>query len=304
MVPTTDTVAPLETLAKVLQSEEETLPLRFRALFALRGAKGAEANAAREAIVATLGAKSALLRHELAFCLGQMQDEESIIVLERILADKGENSMVRHEAGEALGAIACPSSIPALEAGAQDDLPEVRETCELALFRIRALEEAIQSQGYTPYKSVDPAPPLPSSTPIDELRDILLDDKAPMHQRYGAMFALRNLGTEDSARALAEALKEGKSALLKHELAYVLGQLQSPITVPALEATLRDTSEHPMVRHEAAEALGSIASPEARDLLEEFLQDPEPAVSESCEVALDILKFETTGGFQYCALDA
>lgn len=40
------------------------------------------------------------------------------------------------------------------------------------------------------------------------------------------------------------------SALLKHELAYCLGQMQNPSAVPALESVLQNTSEDPMVRHE------------------------------------------------------
>ncbi|XWS46942.1 hypothetical protein CRYUN_Cryun14cG0111400 [Craigia yunnanensis] len=81
-----------------------------------------------------------------------------------------------------------------------------------------------------------------------------------------------------------------KSALLKHEVAYVLGQLQNKAASAALSNILRNVSEHPMVRHEAAEALGSIAA-----LLEEFARDPEPIVSQSCEVALSMLEFERAG---------
>ena len=44
-----------------------------------------------------------------------------------------------------------------------------------------------------------------------------------------------------------------------------------------------------MVRHEAAEALGAIGDRSARPVLEKFLSDPLPEVSESCEVALDLL---------------
>jgi HEAT repeat protein len=45
--------------------------------------------------------------------------------------------MVRHEAAEALGAIGSPEAIPILEQYAKDSRPEVRETCEIALDRIR-----------------------------------------------------------------------------------------------------------------------------------------------------------------------
>jgi hypothetical protein len=40
------------------------------------------------------------------------------------------------------------------------------------------------------------------------------------------------------------------SALLKHELAYVLGQMKNPYAIPILNKTLEDLTEDPMVRHE------------------------------------------------------
>ena len=41
-----------------------------------------------------------------------------------------------------------------------------------------------------------------------------------------------------------------ESALLKHELAYCLGQLKKTSALPVLESVLKDESENPMVRHE------------------------------------------------------
>lgn len=40
------------------------------------------------------------------------------------------------------------------------------------------------------------------------------------------------------------------SALLKHELAYVLGQINNPSAIPTLTAVLENMEEDPMVRHE------------------------------------------------------
>ena len=40
------------------------------------------------------------------------------------------------------------------------------------------------------------------------------------------------------------------SALLKHELAYCLGQIKNPVALPTLESVLADETEDPMVRHE------------------------------------------------------
>lgn len=42
-----------------------------------------------------------------------------------------------------------------------------------------------------------------------------------------------------------------ESALLKHELAYCLGQMQDRQAIPTLTAVLKDTQQEPMVRHEA-----------------------------------------------------
>ncbi|KAK9684921.1 hypothetical protein RND81_10G242700 [Saponaria officinalis] len=76
---------------------------------------------------------------------------------------------------------------------------------------------------------------------------------------------------------------------------YVLGQMQNNVASSALIRVLKDVAELPMVRHEAAEALGSIADEGSIALLEEFAKDPEPIVSQSCEVALSMLEFEKSG---------
>jgi deoxyhypusine monooxygenase len=60
-----------------------------------------------------------------------------------------------------------------------------------------------------------------------------------------------------------------------------------------------------MVRHEAAEALGSIADSGSIELLELFTKDPEPIVSQSCEVALSMLEFERSGkSFEFLFMSA
>ncbi|VAI51633.1 unnamed protein product [Triticum turgidum subsp. durum] len=107
-----------------------------------------------------------------------------------------------------------------------------------------------------------------------------------MYERYAALFALRNDGGDYAVSAIIESLGV-KSALLRHEVAYVLGQLQNKAASDALSGVLKNVNEHPMVRHEAAEE--SIA------LLEEFSKDPEPIVSQSCEVALSMLEYERSG---------
>ena len=54
---------------------------------------------ARLIVTAHLGFKcdSALLKHELAYCLGQIGNEKALPVLETVLGDMDEDPMVRHE---------------------------------------------------------------------------------------------------------------------------------------------------------------------------------------------------------------
>lgn len=156
------------------------------------------------------------------------------------------------------------------------------------------LEAQREESGYT---SVDPAPPAVSDD-IARLRERLLDANRPMFERMRALFALRNEGGPAAVDAIAAAFTDG-SALLRHELAYVLGQMQDPHAVPVLSRVLSDGSEHVMVRHEAAEALGAIADPASRPVLERFLHDPAPEVAESCEVALDLLEWMAGGDLEY-----
>lgn len=273
---------------------------RFRALFCLRNRKSAES---RNALISAMNDSSHLLAHEAAFALGQMQDLKAIPALRAVLEDPvAFHSIVRHEAAEALGAIGAAQCVVLLEkALACDPAVEVRETCELALRRI-AQGDAVSkdvSETTSPFLSVDPAGPAPSDCSVEALRDLLMDCGIPMYDRYGALFALRNRGTPEAVNAIIESLGTN-SALLRHEVAYVLGQLQDKSATEALVSVLQDTSEHPMVRHEAAEALGSIADAESVALLQRYVNDSEQLVSQSCEVALDMLDYELHGrGFEY-----
>lgn len=274
---------------------------RFRALFSLRNLRG---RGPREALIQAIRDSSNLLAHEAAFALGQMQDVEAIPALKHVLEDTGSfHPIVRHEAAEALGAIGQGDCVHVLRKMLEaDPAQEVRETCALALRRLeqgQAVDEALESR----FLTIDPAMPAPMSTTVANLRKMLLDEKQEMYERYAALFALRNQGGKEAVGAIIAALR-CQSALLKHEVAYVLGQLQDKEATSALTETLKNISEHPMVRHEAAEALGSIADNESLALLRQLQGDLEPIVAQSCEVALSMLDFEQNGkSFEYLYLE-
>jgi deoxyhypusine monooxygenase len=137
------------------------------------------------------------------------------------------------------------------------------------------------------YGSVDPAPASYDDN-FEDMKTLLLDDSARMFERMRVVFKFRNIRNIESCLALCEAFSS-ESALLRHELAYVLGQMQMDEALPTLIERLCDEEEHVMVRHEAAEALGAIGNLTAKPVLEAFINDPLIEVSESCEVALDLL---------------
>ena len=133
---------------------------------------------------------------------------------------------------------------------------------------------------------------------MPSLRQTICDEDERMFQRMRALFALRNIGGVEAVEALAAAYSS-KSALLKHEIAYVMGQMQDPAAVPHLIDRLEDHDEDLMVRHEAAEALGAIGDRIALATLEKFVDDPEPVIAESCEVAMDLLEYVASKSLDY-----
>ena len=147
------------------------------------------------------------------------------------------------------------------------------------------------------FGSVDPAPASDGNI-VSNLRNTICDEDEKMFQRMRALFALRNIGGEESVDALAAAFGSA-SALLKHEIAYVLGQMQDDHAVPHLIERLEDLDEDVMVRHEAAEALGAIGNRSAMTTLEKFVNDEEIVVAESCEVAIDLLNWVSSKRLDY-----
>lgn len=141
---------------------------------------------------------------------------------------------------------------------------------------------------------------------IPALENTLLDTSLPLFQRYRAMFALRDLSSPPdlptavpAVYALARGFSD-PSALFRHEIAFVFGQLSHPASIPSLTKALSNTKEASMVRHEAAEALGSLGDEEGvEETLKKFLDDPEQVVRDSVIVALDMAEFEKNGEVEY-----
>ncbi|KAK5085177.1 deoxyhypusine hydroxylase [Lithohypha guttulata] len=311
----------IDTLRTALGSETVPLASRFRALFSLKhlAAQGddEQAQAAIEAIAAAFTTPSALLKHELSYCLGQTRSMKAVPFLRDRLDDKKEDPMVRHESAEALAAIGDAGSLDTMKK-MRDDPNEpdvVRETCDIAVDRITwQLSEAGKKEvlKQSDFASIDPAPPMETTETqpnIQSLQWTLLDTSLPLFKRYRAMFALRDLASPPdapTAKPAVEALATGfsdKSALFRHEIAFVFGQLSHPASIPSLHQVLSNQNEESMVRHEAAEALGSLGEePGVENMLKQFLNDAEQVVRDSVVVALDMAEYERTGQMEYATI--
>lgn len=167
-------------------------------------------------------------------------------------------------------------------------------------------------KGNSDFTSIDPAPSLAQTAESPSILDLqtrLLDKKLPLFDRYRAMFALRDLSSPPdlptavpAVKALASGFSDS-SALFRHEIAFVFGQLSHPASIPSLITTLSNPKEESMVRHEAAEALGSLGDEKGvEDVLKGFLDDPEQVVRDSVIVALDMADFEKNGDKEYAIL--
>jgi len=283
---------------------DATLPIakRMRTIFTLRSLNTIEAI---EALQSALGDPSALVGHEVAYCLGQMRNPHAVPALVDTLKNEALDPMVRHEAAEALGAIGGDKAVEVLHQFKDHSIREIRETCIISLglldWKKQNPSDADANAAHPVYLSVDPAPPSDETMPVQELKATLLNSHLSLFERYRAMFALRNIGTVEAIEALGDGLVDHASGpVFTHEIAYVLGQIQDKRAASVLMKALKDTTLNAMVRHEAAEALGSIADdPETMNLLKEYAQDSVVPVKESCLVALDIFEHNISGEFQY-----
>lgn len=290
----------ISSCGSILNNKQEPLKKRFRALFTLRNLGGLES--IKLINQALLNDESVLLKHECCYCLGQMNDTDAVDYLISILDNELENEIVRHEAAEALGNLVNGDQniIDILEKNLKDKSHIVNQTCELALNLIKwrssaSKDELDRVQSMNPYKSKDPAPPFLDNDQSINLKSILLDQNSKLFDKYRCLFTLRNRGQSDDIQLLGESLVHYKGqdnmSLFKHEIGYIFGQMQSPVSIPYLQKMVECKTEGDIVRHECAEALGSVATIESLEFLKNYLKDDRIVVRQSAEVALDMIEY-------------
>lgn len=140
-------------------------------------------------------------------------------------------------------------------------------------------------------------------TTVLALRKALISESVPLARRFRALFSLKHLACLDppaeqtipAIKAIAAAFTS-PSALLKHELAYCLGQTRNLASVPYLREMLEDNHEDPMCRHEAAEALGALGDVNSLALLRRMRDDggEVEVVRDTCDIAVERIEWESS----------
>lgn len=159
-----------------------------------------------------------------------------------------------------------------------------------------------------PSATLVPDAPIVNKGPIEDsavasLRETLGSDQTPLARRFRALFSLKHLACLDPAteqsipaiHAIAAAFSS-PSSLLKHELAYCLGQTRKLAAAPFLRDRLEDENEDDICRHEAAEALAALGDTKSIALLRRMRDDPKEVdvVRETCDIAVARLEWEAS----------
>ena len=85
---------------------------------------------------------------------------------------------------------------------------------------------------------------------IIDIGAVLNSSSTPLADRFRALFTLKNLGGPAAIEAIGRGFSDPENgALIKHELAYCLGQMGDASAIPILTTVLTTVDEDPMVRN-------------------------------------------------------
>ena len=118
--------------------------------------------------------------------------------------------------------------------------------------------------------------------------DILENTKFTPEIRIQSAFHLLSNPSEKSISALKFGLFYDPNAIVRHECAYSLGEINNP-QCSSILITAIENDENPFVIHEAALALGNLGTPKSRSTLEKLLLSNNPDIVDTAQISLDRL---------------
>jgi len=266
----------VEKAVEIVNSPETSVSAKTRALFHLRCLDTEEAALALQKCIT---GTSVLIDHEVAYILGQMKQPATVPFLFGLAEDTRISPIVRHEAIEALGNFGDIRLIERIEPFLSCTVPIVKESAILAIRKLQGQDR----REFSKYHSRDPAHPYEGS--FEEAKRLFRH--GGLEEKYRAMFYLRDLNSVEAVEVLAGGF-EDPSDLLRHEVAYVFGQMRNEAAVGALVRVVENEKEAEIVRHEAAEALGNIGGEEAEACLGRLVDSKIRILNESAQVGLGI----------------
>ena len=253
---------------------------------------------------------SSLLRHEVMYIMGQMRLPSSYPFLKAKMNDPEELPVVRHEAGEALANYHHMKEECLTEMQKHWDSPVelLKSTVRVGIHKLNNYKSDTESRYGKKYGgTIEPAEPF-NEVELREFLKIAQDDQeadlvalarekllssyeeVDEYPKYRICYYLRDLNSKESKRVLAELMwKENRefiSALLRHEVSFILGQIyeSDKYIVDTLKQVCYDDTEHPVVRHEAILAFWEIAKDE--ELVERLKAHKDQLVRESVVCAI------------------
>ena len=145
---------------------------------------------------------------------------------------------------------------------------------------------------------------------ISKLREALEDPSRAIGMRMRAAYYLKQVHAnnhgEDQHQQQDEIvlilskglLEKGHGSLMRHEFAYVMGQLKDERCCHTLEQVLLQKDDCVIVRHECAEALGAIGAERSRPVLEQTIQDnlEVKELSDTSRLSLNVMDWRQSGG--------
>lgn len=127
----------------------------------------------------------------------------------------------------------------------------------------------------------------------DDYAKIVLDLSKSKEERIQAAFHLESAVKDENVQALVKALETEPSPIVRHEIAFSLGETAHPkLAAPALMKAV-EFDENLFVRHEAVLALATLGKKEFIPFIQRFLNDPAQEMAESAEIAIQ--RIEQTG---------
>lgn len=250
----------------ILLDQSSTAEQRIQATFQLL--KENTDNAANTLIHALENDPSPIVRHECAYCLGEMDPKRSFSALVQAI-EHDENIFVVHEASLALGNLGVIEGKEILENLLNHNDNDLVLTARISLQRLDMKLEP------------------PSHQQIDA-SDIILDPSSSEENRVQAAFVLLRENSETAINYLLKALEQEIDPIVKHEIIFALGETADKRVIPHLIDHMRN-DPNVFVKHEAALALATLGDHSAKHAIRELLDHPNKDVIETAEIALERL---------------